>query len=112
MLKAYEEPLGRLDATLLEALRGSERKILHQIEQLKGKVARAEAFRSEVLDRHERILLDALYPNRGLQERSLCLLPFLAAHGRELLDRLTGLTEIPASGDASSCARGHRIVTL
>ncbi|MFZ3201043.1 MAG: bacillithiol biosynthesis cysteine-adding enzyme BshC [Candidatus Acidiferrales bacterium] len=112
MFQAYEEPLGRLDSTLLEALRSSERKILHQIEQLKGKVARAEAFRSEILDRHERILLDSLYPNRALQERSLCLLPFLAAHGMELLDNLMRLAEIPASGDASSCAHGHRIVTL
>ncbi|MGA8366242.1 MAG: bacillithiol biosynthesis cysteine-adding enzyme BshC, partial [Candidatus Acidiferrales bacterium] len=112
MFQAYEEPLGRLDSTLLEALRSSERKILHQIEQLKGKVARAETFRSEILDRHERILLDSLYPNRALQERSLCLLPFLAEHGMELLDNLMRLAEIPASGDASSCAHGHRIVTL
>jgi bacillithiol synthase len=112
MFQAYEEPLGRLDSTLLEALHSSERKILHQIGQLKGKVARAEGFRSEVLDRHERILLDSLYPNRALQERSLCFLPFLAAQGMELLDHLARLAEIPASGDASSCARGHRIVAL
>jgi bacillithiol biosynthesis cysteine-adding enzyme BshC len=112
MFQAYEEPLGRLDSTLLDALHSSERKILHQIGQLKGKVARAEAFRSEVLERHERILLDSLYPNRALQERSLCSLPFLAAQGMGLLADLARLTEIPASRDASSCAHGHRILTL
>ena len=78
MMKGYEEPLTRLDSTLIEALRASERKMLHQIEQLKGKVARAENFRSGILDRHERILLDSLYPNGGLQERTHCALPLLA----------------------------------
>ena len=112
MLKAYEEPLSRLDPTLLDALRGSEQKILHQIGQLKGKVARAEALRSGVLDRHERILLDSLYPHHALQERSLCLLPFLASQGLGLLDDLVRLADIPPSGSASSCAHGHQIVTL
>ncbi len=110
MLQAYEEPLKRLDSTLLESLHGAERKMLHQIEQLKGKVARAENVRSGILDRHERILLDSLYPNGALQERSLCLLPFLAAHGMALLDDLTRLSDIPASGTTDSCAYGHRIV--
>jgi len=112
MFQAFEEPLGRLDSTLLESLHGSERKILHQIEQLKGKVARAENVRSGILDRHERILVDSLYPNGALQERSLCLLPFLAAHGMGLLDDLTRLAEIPASRTADSCAHGHRIIAL
>lgn len=112
MLQAYEEPLKRLDSTLLESLHGAERKMLHQIEQLKGKVARAENVRSGILDRHERILVDSLYPNGALQERSLCLLPFLAAHGMGLLDDLTRLAEIPASSTADSCAYGHQIVAL
>jgi len=112
MLQAYEEPLKRLDSTLLESLHGAERKMLHQIEQLKGKVARAENVRSGILDRHERILLNSLYPNGALQERSLCLLPFLAAHGIALLDDLARLAEIPASRTTDSCAYGHRIVVL
>jgi len=112
ILKSYEEPLARLDATLVDALRASEGKILHQIAQLKGKVARAENFRSGVLDRHERILLDSLYPHGGLQERTLCLLPLLAANGAALLDELARLASISDSADGPSCAHQHHVLFL
>jgi len=36
-----------------------------------------------------------LFPQRGLQERSLCLLPFLASFGVELLDQLYQQTASP-----------------
>ncbi len=101
LLRSYGEPLARLDATLADALRSTEEKILHQFSQLKGKVGRALNFRSGVLDRHERILLDSLYPNGGLQERTLCALPMLAEYGMELLDILTGLASVTdATGGA------------
>lgn len=112
MMKGYEEPLTRLDSTLIEALRASERKMLHQIEQLKGKVARAENFRSGILDRHERILLDSLYPNGGLQERTHCALPLLASLGPEVLDKLTALASSSGSADSSSCANQHQVLSL
>ena len=112
MVQAYEEPLGRLDSTLLEALHASERKMLHQIEQLRGKVARAENFRSGVLDRHERILLDSLYPSGGLQERTLCALPMLASIGPSFLDDLTALASTPDSPGSGSCANQHHVLAL
>jgi len=112
MVHAYEEPLARLDSTLLDALHASERKMLHQIEQLRGKVARAENFRSGILDRHERILLDSLYPSGGLQERTLCALPLLASVGPSLLDDLTALASTPDSADSRSCANQHRVLFL
>jgi bacillithiol biosynthesis cysteine-adding enzyme BshC len=112
MVKAYEEPLGRLDSTLLEALHASERKMLHQIEQLRGKVARAENFRSGILDRHERILLDSLYPSGGLQERTLCALPLLASIGPSLLDDLAALASTPDSPDRRSCANQHHVLFM
>jgi bacillithiol biosynthesis cysteine-adding enzyme BshC len=112
MVQAYEEPLGRLDSTLLEALHASERKMLHQIEQLRGKVARAENFRSGVLDRHERILLDSLYPSGGLQERTLCALPMLASIGASFLDDLTALASPADSAGSSSCANQHHVLAL
>jgi uncharacterized protein YllA (UPF0747 family) len=111
-LKAYEEPLGRLDSTLIEALRASERKMLHQIEQLKGKVARAENFRSGVLDRKERILIDSLYPDGGLQERIHGTLPLLASLGPELLDKLTILAATPGGPESGSCASQHQVLGL
>ena len=112
LMKSFEEPLAKLDATLVESLHTAESKILHQITQLKGKVARAENFRSGVLDRHERILTDSLAPGGELQERTLCLLPLLAACGPELLDKLTSLSSVAGAGDAPSCATQHQILFL
>lgn len=112
LLREYEEPLARLDSTLVDALHSVEQKILHQFAQLKGKVGRAENFRSGVLDRHQRILLDALYPDGGLQERSLCALPLLATHGPKLLDELMRLSSIADSANGPSSALWHPVLFL
>ncbi|MGH9714150.1 MAG: bacillithiol biosynthesis cysteine-adding enzyme BshC [Candidatus Acidiferrales bacterium] len=94
MLKAYRKPLERLDRTLLGARDSSERKIFHQFLKLKRKAGRAENFRTGVLDRHERMLLDALYPHRDLQERTLCALPFIAGVGPEFFDELAHAADL------------------
>jgi uncharacterized protein YllA (UPF0747 family) len=112
LLRGYEEPLQRLDPTLVEALHSTEGKILHQFSLLKGKIGRAENFRSGVLDRHQRILLDSLYPNGALQERSLSALPFLAAYGPGLLDDLATLASVADSAGGRSCAHQHRVLFL
>jgi bacillithiol biosynthesis cysteine-adding enzyme BshC len=80
--------IGRLDRTLLGALDTTERKMLYQFLKLRGKAGRAENFRTGMLDQHERVLLDSLYPQRALQERSVCLVSFLPAHGLALLDTI------------------------
>ena len=93
LLKRYEKPLGRLDRTLIGALSTAERKMLYQFSKLRRKVGAAEGLRSGVLEKHERILLDALYPQRAPQERALCLLPFLASGGSGLLDELSKVAD-------------------
>lgn len=97
-------PLGTLDKTLLGALTTAESKMLYQWSKLRGKAARAENFRTGVLDRHERLLADWLYPNKGLQERTLSLLPLLARGGAGLLERL--------AAEAAADAWQHRIGSL
>jgi bacillithiol synthase len=110
LLRSYEEPLAHLDSTLVEALHSLEQKLLHQFGQLKGKVGRAENFRSGVVDRHEKILLDSLYPDGGLQERMLCALPMMAAYGPEFLDDLTRRSSVGDSADGSTCAHKHHVL--
>ncbi len=88
LLAGLREPLGKLDKTLLGALQTAERKMLYQFDHLRGSAARAQDFRTGVLGSHERELTEALYPHRGLQERTLCALPLLARHGTALLDEL------------------------
>lgn len=112
LLKAYAKPLERLDRSLLGALQVVEQKMLHQLQKLKAKAGRAENCRTGILDRHERLLLHSLYPEHGLQERTLCALPFLAAHGPELLDHLGRLFPAPGSADSSLCAHQHRVLFL
>ncbi|MFZ0978890.1 MAG: bacillithiol biosynthesis cysteine-adding enzyme BshC [Candidatus Acidiferrales bacterium] len=112
LLQSYRDPLGRLDSTLLDALEVTERKMLYQFSQLKAKVARAENFRSGVLDRHEKILLDALYPNGELQERTLSALPFIAAYGPAFLDDLAALVSVAGSESARSCVYQHHVLFL
>jgi bacillithiol synthase len=119
LLAAYQKPLERLDGTLTGALGLAERKILHQFLKLKSKAGRAENFRTGVLDRHERMLIEALYPHRGLQERTVAALPWLAAYGPEFLDDLAELSAIGASGaapadkrsaNATPCAHQHHVL--
>lgn len=110
LLASYSKPLEILDKTLLGARDTAERKILHQFLKLKSRAARAQAFRSGILDAHERLLMDSLFPNRGLQERSLCFLPFLAAYGPDVLESLARLACPCESGASASPA--HHIVFL
>jgi bacillithiol synthase len=125
LLAAYRKPLGHLDRTLTGALDSTERKMLHQFLKLKGKAGRAENFRTGILDRHERILVDALYPHRGLQERTLSALPALAAYGPELLDDLAGVSVISgpdvevvagsgdgAQGKSQPCSHQHHVLFM
>jgi len=97
LLKSYQAPLMKLDRTLVGALDSAERKMLHQFAKLRGKAGRAENLRIGVLDRYERILLDSLYPHRGLQERTLSPLPWLAEYGPSFVDNLSRQTSIESA---------------
>lgn len=112
ILKSYAGPIEKLDKSLLGTLEAVEEKILYAFTKLKEKVGRAENFRTGVLDDHQRILFDALYPNHELQERTLCALPFLAAYGSSLLDQLAERSSIPTSTDGASCSHKHHILFL
>jgi bacillithiol biosynthesis cysteine-adding enzyme BshC len=89
LLENLREPVARLDSTLTGALETSERKMLYQFEHLKEKIGRAVSFRSSVLDGHERTITELLYPNGGLQERTICILPILSSLGFDLLGELS-----------------------
>ncbi len=105
LLAALRDPLARLDPTLVGALETVERKILYQYEKLHEKAGRALGMRSGILDRHEQLLADLLYPHHGLQERTLCFLPMLAWQGgMPLLAALEGCAS-PETGQ-------HAVVTL
>lgn len=112
LLDGYKVSLEKLDPTLVGVVESAQEKMVYQFEKLKGKVSRAENMRTGVLDRHEKILLDSLYLDRGLQERSLCALPLLAEYGLEFLDELLQASPAPGSVEDSKCAQQHHVLVL
>jgi uncharacterized protein YllA (UPF0747 family) len=88
LLEGLREPLAKLDQTLAGALDTAADKMLYQFNSVRAKAGRAEGFRTGVLDSHDREITSLLLPNNQLQERSLSLLPFLAASGVDLLNQL------------------------
>jgi bacillithiol biosynthesis cysteine-adding enzyme BshC len=80
--------LQKLDPTLVDAAKLSERKMRYQIERLRSKAARAELRRNQLIDQHANELLTNLFPNQTLQEREIAGIYFIARHGTELIDEL------------------------
>ncbi len=87
-LQRLSAVLQKLDPTLVDSAGGAHSKMTYQLEQLRGKAARAELRRAEVLERHARQLSSALYPEKVLQEREIGGVYFLAKHGLGLLPQL------------------------
>jgi bacillithiol synthase len=87
-LGAIREKLEKLDRTLVDAAQTATSKMQHQLEKLQTQAARAEAQRSELVTRHAETLSQALYPEKGLQERGIGGLYFLARHGSDFLHQL------------------------
>ena len=87
-LSNIKEKLVKLDRTLVDAAETSRSKIEHQLERLHSQAARAEALKSELVTRHAETLSQALYPDKGLQERGIAGIYFLARYGSEFLHQL------------------------
>ncbi|HYA48004.1 MAG TPA: bacillithiol biosynthesis cysteine-adding enzyme BshC, partial [archaeon] len=87
-LNAIQEKLARLDRTLVDAAETARSKMHYQIERLYTQAARAELQKGELVSRHAQALSAALYPNKGLQERSVGGMYFVARYGGDLLRQL------------------------
>jgi len=95
----------KLDPTLSGAVSTARNKIGFQLEKLRRKTGRALDQRSGLLAEHEQFLENLLYPNKSLQSRELCFLPFLARWGMEGLSELQKLSGSDTLGE-------HRIVQI
>jgi bacillithiol synthase len=83
-----KEKLEKLDRTLVDAAETARSKMQHQLEKLHSQAARAAALKGELVTRHSDSLSQALYPDKGLQERAIGGIYFLARYGGELLKQL------------------------
>ncbi|HUA15595.1 MAG TPA: bacillithiol biosynthesis cysteine-adding enzyme BshC [Verrucomicrobiae bacterium] len=87
-LAAIQEKLAKLDRTLVDAAETSRSKMQHQFEKIYSQAARAELQKSELVARHADLLSQALYPEKGLQERGIGGMYFVAKYGREFLRQI------------------------
>lgn len=87
-LVVVQEKLAKLDRTLVDAAQTAGSKMQYQLERLYTQAARAESQKGEVVARHAETLSQALYPNKGLQERSVAGMYFLARYGMEFLSQI------------------------
>ena len=85
---ALKDKLEKLDRTLVDAAETARSKMQHQLEKLYAQAARAEAQKGELVTRHAETLSQALYPEKGLQERTIGGIYFLARYGADFLHQL------------------------
>src|ERR1700686_3680459 len=95
----------KLDPSLAGAVSTARNKISFQLEKLRRKTGRALDQKNGLLAEHERFLENLLYPDKQLQSRQLCFLPFLARWGVEGLSELQKLSGSDTLGE-------HRIVRI
>lgn len=83
-----ETELAGFDPTLQKASLKSRAKMEYQLSRIERKVARETLIRDQKASRDASYLYGLIYPHKHLQERLYSILPFLAKHGLELIDRL------------------------
>ena len=103
-MSAIQEKIAMLDQTLVDAVQTAASKTQYQLEKLQAQAARAEALKSDLIGRYAESLSQALYPNKGLQERSVAAIYFVAKYGPEFLRQIHEL--IPTD------CNDHQIIEL
>ena len=87
-LDRLQAAVASYDPTLGSALHKSRGKMLYQLSKARSKVAREAMRRDDRARAEAEYLFNTLYPNKHLQERLYSIMPFLAQHGLDLIDRL------------------------
>jgi bacillithiol biosynthesis cysteine-adding enzyme BshC len=94
MLAQLGKQIEKLDPTLKGTVERARKRIEFHINKLRRKAGRAQDKKAGLISAHVQYLESLLHPHKGLQERELCLLPFLARWGagglRELQKLSTG----------------------
>lgn len=83
--------IAKVDPTIQGTIARAEQRIHYQIEKLRHKTGQALDRHEKLIAQHEKFLENLLYPQKGLQSRDLCFLPFLARWGSGGLQELQKL---------------------
>jgi uncharacterized protein YllA (UPF0747 family) len=92
MLKKLGEKIEALDPTLKGTVEKTKEGIEFHLDKLRRKAGTALDQKAGLLAAHEQHLESLLNPDKVLQERELCLLPFLARLGTAGLSELQKLS--------------------
>jgi uncharacterized protein YllA (UPF0747 family) len=87
-LAAIQQPLEKLDRTLVDAAENAGSKMRYQLQAIRDKAARAETRKNSEVMHHADELITALYPNRELQEREVGAVYFLLKYGRGVVEQI------------------------
>jgi bacillithiol synthase len=98
MLAQLGKGIEKLDPTLKGTVERARKRIEYHIEKLRRKAGRAQDQKSGLIAAHEQHLESLLNPHKVLQERELCLLPFLARWGPGGLGELQKLSSGKKTG--------------
>ena len=80
--------LAGFDPTLAASMENNRRKIDYQLSKMEHKIRREMLLRDERASRDAAYLCALIYPHKHLQERLYSIVPFLARHGVDLVDRI------------------------
>jgi bacillithiol synthase len=83
--------IAKVDPTIQGSIARTEKRIRYQLENLRQKAGASLDRHDRIVQQHAEFLENLLYPQKGLQSRDLCFLPFLARWGSGALHELVKL---------------------
>jgi bacillithiol synthase len=90
-VQKLHKAIAKVDPTIQGTIARAEKRIRYQLEKLRHKTGAALDRHEKQIAKHEAFLENLLFPQKGLQSRDLCFLPFLARWGSGGLDELQKL---------------------
>ena len=91
---SLQREMAAFDPTLAIAVERSGRKIRYQLAKIERKAGREALRRNARAARDAASLYGLVYPERHLQERLYSILPFIAKHGTDLVERLYEVVQL------------------
>jgi bacillithiol biosynthesis cysteine-adding enzyme BshC len=90
-IRKLHESVAKIDPTIQGTITRAEKRVRYQIEKLRHKTGAALDRHEKRIAKHEAFLENLLFPEKDLQSRALCFLPFLARWGSGGLHELQKL---------------------
>ena len=104
-VRHLHKAIAKVDPTIQGSIARAEKRIRYQIEKLRQKAGASLDRHDKVVEKHAEFLENLLYPQKDLQSRDLCFLPFLARWG------ISGLHELEKLASPKKLGR-HVLVPI